>query len=124
VARWADGLLAWSFAPDIPSLTETYRIMTDGWRDAGRPGAPRFIAGFWYALGPKAEDRIEQFARRYLAYFGDDNAKRTAKSITTHSPDRIKDILAALADMGTDEAIPVPVSGDLAQLELLAELVA
>jgi alkanesulfonate monooxygenase SsuD/methylene tetrahydromethanopterin reductase-like flavin-dependent oxidoreductase (luciferase family) len=123
VARWADGLSAWSFEPDVTALEQSYRIMSEAWREAERPGAPRFVAGFWYALGPGAAERIERFVSRYLAYFGDKMARRVARSITTSNAGRVKEILAALADIGTDEAIPVPVSADLEQLERLAELV-
>jgi alkanesulfonate monooxygenase SsuD/methylene tetrahydromethanopterin reductase-like flavin-dependent oxidoreductase (luciferase family) len=124
VARWADGLSAWSFEPNVPALAATYRIMTEAWRAAGRTGQPRFVAGFWYGLGTDAPDKVQRFVRRYLAYFGDDMARRTARSVKTTSPSAIADTLSALADIGTDEAIPVPVSGNLDQLERLGELVA
>lgn len=123
VARWADGLATWSFEPDVAALAESYRIMTEAWREAGRPGAPRFVAGFWYALGPNAAEKIERFVSRYLASFGEKMSRRIARSITTSSPERVREVLAALTDIGTDEAIPVPVSADLEQLERLGDLV-
>jgi alkanesulfonate monooxygenase SsuD/methylene tetrahydromethanopterin reductase-like flavin-dependent oxidoreductase (luciferase family) len=124
VARWADGLSAWSFQPNVPALAETYRVMREAWSAAGRSGAPRLVAGFWYGLGDDAGERVGSFVRKYLAYFGTDSAAQTARSVRTVTPQRIKDTLAALADLGTDEVIPVPVSGDIEQLDRLAELIA
>jgi alkanesulfonate monooxygenase SsuD/methylene tetrahydromethanopterin reductase-like flavin-dependent oxidoreductase (luciferase family) len=124
VARWADGLSAWSFQPNVPALGETYRIMRDAWSATNRRGAPRFVAGFWYALGDDAGERMQSFVQKYLAYFGEDTAIRTAKSVRTTTPQKIKDTLSALADIGTDEVIPVPVSASLDQLDRLAELIA
>jgi alkanesulfonate monooxygenase SsuD/methylene tetrahydromethanopterin reductase-like flavin-dependent oxidoreductase (luciferase family) len=124
VARWADGLSAWSFQPNVPALGETYKIMRDAWKAAGRAGAPRFVAGFWYALGDDADHRMQSFVQKYLAYFGQDLATQTAKSVRTTTSQRIKDTLRALADIGTDEVVPVPVSARLDQLDRLAELIA
>jgi hypothetical protein len=98
--------------------------MREAWGAARRSGAPRFVAGFWYALGNEAPELVRRFVGRYLAYFGRDVAARMAKSVRTTSPQQVSDTLRALQDLGTDEVIPVPVSADLDQLERLAELIA
>lgn len=124
VARWADGLSAWSFQPSVPALSETYKVMREAWSAEGRRGAPRFVAGFWYGIGDDAGERVSRFAQKYMAYFGNDVATQIAKSVRTTSPQRIKDTMSALADIGTDEVIPVPVTADIDQLDRLAELIA
>jgi alkanesulfonate monooxygenase SsuD/methylene tetrahydromethanopterin reductase-like flavin-dependent oxidoreductase (luciferase family) len=123
VARWADGLSAWSFQPSVPALGETCKVMREAWAAAGRTAAPRFVAGFWYALGDDASDRVGSFVRKYLAYFGEEMAAKTARAVRTTTPQSVKDTLSALADLGTDEVIPVPVTADLDQLDRLADLI-
>lgn len=123
VARYADGLSAWSFQPNIPALNETYKVMRAAWAKAGRRGAPRFVAGFWYALGGNAAERVVSFVRKYMAYFGEEMATQIATSVRTTAAQPIKDTLRALEDIGTDEVIPVPVTGDIDQLDRLAELI-
>ena len=123
VARYADGLSAWSFQPNVPALSETYKVMREAWSAAGRRGAPRFVAGFWYGFGDDASARVVSFVRKYMAYFGEDMATQIAKAVRTTTPQKITDTLRALADIGTDEVIAVPVSADLDQLDRLGELI-
>ncbi len=123
VARWADGLSAWSFEPNAAALRETFRLMEDAWRAAGRAGRPRLVAGFWYALGPGAEATLRTYVAKYLGYFGVEVALMTAHSVRTTNVNAVRDALRSFADAGVDEAIPVPVSADIDQLDRLADLV-
>ena len=123
VACWADGLSAWSFEPNAAALQESFRLMEDAWRAAGRAGRPRLVAGFWFALGPGAEETLRTYVGKYLGYFGVEVAHMTARSVRTTNRKTVRDALRAFADAGVDEAIPVPVSADIDQLDRLADLV-
>jgi alkanesulfonate monooxygenase SsuD/methylene tetrahydromethanopterin reductase-like flavin-dependent oxidoreductase (luciferase family) len=105
-------------------MAQTYDQFRGAWSEAGRSGQPYLLSGFWYALGPDAENRLRDFVARYLGYFGDDMAKRTAASMRTWSPSAIRDALEAFAEIGTDEMTLVPVSSDLDQLDRLADVIA
>ena len=123
VMRWADGLSAWSFEPNVEVIRQTYQIAEDAWRAAGRRGRPRFVMGCYYALGPRADEYLDAALMHYHAYFGADIAAEIVKSVSTKTPQSIRDALRALADIGTDEMILVPVASDIDQLERLADLI-
>lgn len=122
VARWADGLSGWSLEPSAEVTAQTWRLLDEAWKDAGRSGAPYRLSGFWFALGPGAEDRLRRFVARYLGYFGDDLASATAAGVRTWSARAIGDALKAFEDIGTDEMTLVPVSDGIDQVDRLADL--
>ncbi len=122
VARWADGLSAWSFEPNVEVIRETYRIAEAAWEAAGRASRPRFVMGCYYALGPRADEHVQAALSQYHAYFGADVAASIVRQVRTRSPAAVRDVLRAFADIGTDELILVPVANELDQLERLAEL--
>lgn len=121
--RWAEGLSGWSFEPDAAALKETFRIATAAWQEAGRPGRPRFVVGSYYALGPRADERIDSALTQYLGIFGADVAKSIAASVRSRTPRAILDAQRAFEDIGTDEFVWVPLASELDQLERLTDVV-
>lgn len=124
VGRWADGLTTFDFEANATTIRRYYDIAEEAWRDGGRSGSPRFVAGLYYALGPDAEDRLHSFISDYYGYFGPAVSQSLAKVVPTTTPQAIKDAVRAFSDIGTDELVLVATSPNLDQLERLAELVA
>jgi alkanesulfonate monooxygenase SsuD/methylene tetrahydromethanopterin reductase-like flavin-dependent oxidoreductase (luciferase family) len=123
-ARWADGVLGFDLGPDAAAAERLVRAARAAWRDAGRRDAPVVTTSFWCALGGGARERLDAYARRYLAVFGDAAAASLAARCTAAGADRVRDALRDARDAGADECFLVPTCADPAELARLADLVA
>lgn len=122
-ARWADGLLGWSFEPNADVVALSYRIAEDAWKAARRTDRPRLLVGCYFALGPNAAERMGVYVRHYQDFLGADVAASIAQSITTTTPAAVRAAIRALADIGTDELILVPTIAEIEQIDRLAAVV-
>jgi hypothetical protein len=77
---------------------------------------------FWCATGPDARERLDAYARRYLAVFGEAAAGALAARCTAAGGDRVREAITQARDAGADECFLVPASADVAELERLAAL--
>jgi len=123
-ARWADGIVGFSFGPDPGEVAAQFRKAEQAWKEAGRSEAPRRVTTCWYALGADGERRLHDYAVRYLEIFGREAAEGLATLATTHGDDRLRDVVSRLAEAGTDELILVPTSTEPREIDYVAELVA
>lgn len=113
-AKYGIGWTAGGASPD--EVEGFFAKARAAWTDAGREGAPRLWALTYYALGPGGVET----ATEYLSDYYGDWGPGMAQQIPTDA-EAIAGAVAAFEAVGTDELIFVPVSSDLAQLELLAE---
>jgi alkanesulfonate monooxygenase SsuD/methylene tetrahydromethanopterin reductase-like flavin-dependent oxidoreductase (luciferase family) len=120
-ARLADGWCA-GVGP-VEQFAENAALLHDAWSRHGRAGGPRTLAFAYYALGPGGREAAERDLRHYYAWLGREAVDGIAASALTE-PEAIVDWLAAHADAGADEALLMPCSADLAQVELLADALA
>ncbi|HEY4332685.1 MAG TPA: LLM class flavin-dependent oxidoreductase, partial [Ilumatobacteraceae bacterium] len=118
-AKWADGVSGFALTGDAAEADRSFRAAEKAWSDAGRSDRPRLISGVFVALGEQAEETLKDFAVAYLSVFGTDVARMLADAMTVHSEDRLRAVVAAMADAGCDELILVPASSDP---DLLARL--
>ena len=125
-ARWADGVAGFSFGPDPAEVASGFERADAVWREAGRAERPRHVTSFWYALGPDADERLEAYARRYLAVFGEAPAAALASLCAAAGEEGLRESLEALRAAGADEVLLVPTTADPVELErteaVLAEL--
>ena len=121
-ARWADGVLGFDFGPDAAEVERA------GARGASRvarrrsPRAPNCTTSFWFALGPDARERLDAYARRYLAVFGDAAARALAARCLAAGEPAVRTALRQLRDAGIDECFLVPTTADVAELDRLQAL--
>jgi alkanesulfonate monooxygenase SsuD/methylene tetrahydromethanopterin reductase-like flavin-dependent oxidoreductase (luciferase family) len=120
-ARLADGWCAG--VGRIEQFTENAALLRDAWSRHGRAGRPRILAFAYYALGAGGREVTERELRHYYAWLGREAVDEIAASALTE-PAAIVDWLAAHADAGADEALLMPCSVDLVQVELLADALA
>jgi alkanesulfonate monooxygenase SsuD/methylene tetrahydromethanopterin reductase-like flavin-dependent oxidoreductase (luciferase family) len=99
---------------------ERERLET-AWRAAGRDGAPRTMALFYFSLGDRAEEEAREDLGDYYAYVGE-YAEMIIQG-AAKDEDRVRQYLAAFEQAGVDEVICFPVSAEPAQVELLAQAV-
>jgi hypothetical protein len=93
------------------------------WRDAGRETPPRLTTSFWYALGPQARGQLDTYLDRYLNFMGAESARLLAPRVRAASAAAVREALARLADLGTDEVMLVPTTADPDEVDRVAELV-
>src|SRR3954471_14767964 len=67
-ARHADGLNVHDIGGDVALAKALFGMMTDAWKEYGRAGKPRLIAGFFFALGPDSDRHIDTYFHDYYEY--------------------------------------------------------
>ena len=123
-AAWADGVMGFSTAGDAAEVAAAFELVRAAWRDAGATRAPRLVTGFWYALGPGAEERLRSYVFDYLRLFGEKPARAMAERCRISSVDRFRECIEAAAALGADELMLVPTTADPAELDRTAEALA
>jgi alkanesulfonate monooxygenase SsuD/methylene tetrahydromethanopterin reductase-like flavin-dependent oxidoreductase (luciferase family) len=119
VGRWGDGFIAGGRDPQ--GTRQFFNLAEESWKAAGRPGKPRLVGCFYYALGPDAKERGGAYLRSYYSMLGPMVEMMINNlPITTQS---IKERIQAYTDIGADEVILWPCTPDLEQIDQLAELV-
>lgn len=119
VGRWGDGFIAGGRDPQ--GTRQLFSLAEESWKAAGRPGKPRLVGCFYYALGPDAKERAGAYLRSYYSFMGP-----MVETMINNLPitiETIKERIQAYADIGADEVILWPCTLDLEQLDQLAELV-
>ncbi|HEX6484306.1 MAG TPA: LLM class flavin-dependent oxidoreductase [Ktedonobacteraceae bacterium] len=119
IGRWGNGYISGGGGPG--AARQGYSAAEQAWKEAGRPGKPRFVGATYYGLGPGAAERAAQYIHHYYSFLGP-IADRLASSIPS-TPDAVKGAIQAFSDVGVDELIFWPTIPDLNQVELLAELI-
>jgi hypothetical protein len=84
---------------------------------AAVPGLPRVITARYFSLGPQA-DRV---ADEYLEHYYGREYFTPARSDTLTSAEGVRAELARLAGAGCTDVVLYPCSGDLDQVEWLAQ---
>ncbi len=120
-ARWADGNMGFSLAPNTDDHGATVAAFVDAWAEAGRRERPYVSTSFWYSLGPDATDELHAYAARYLAIFGDDAAAMMASLCTAAGLDATVEAVERCEAAGMDELYLVPTSPDPADLQPLVD---
>ena len=124
--RLGDGYVAGS-AGSAPSnqaqeVLGYYKVAHDAWKEAGKPGRPRLVAGLTCAWGEYAADRTAESIRSYYAFRGE--AARTMEINVPSTKKALRDAVRAYEEIGCDELVLEPGHADLEQIDRLAEFVA
>lgn len=117
VGRWADGYIAGAGGHERAQAS--YRSAEEAWSAVGRVGRPRFVGLMYFALGP---DATERGAPAILRYYGEQFGERLVQAMP-NSPEAVKGVIQAFAEIGMDELVFLPTIPDLDQVNRLAELV-
>jgi alkanesulfonate monooxygenase SsuD/methylene tetrahydromethanopterin reductase-like flavin-dependent oxidoreductase (luciferase family) len=119
--RLADGYIAGG-AADPVRAQQTYKIAEQAWKDAGRPGQPRFVACMYVVVGENLAERAGNYILDYYSQMGP-TAEMMAKAIP-NTPAAIQEKIKGLAGVGVNELILWPTVAELDQVDRLAEVVA
>jgi hypothetical protein len=100
-------------------MKDLWALVLHSWEAAKREGRPRWVGSSYAALGPKAQEQVEEYIRTMYA-FDPALALRRLRSIPT-TPAAVRDVIGDQAAMGVDEFVIRPCSADPAFPDLLAE---
>jgi alkanesulfonate monooxygenase SsuD/methylene tetrahydromethanopterin reductase-like flavin-dependent oxidoreductase (luciferase family) len=118
VARWGIGYIGTSMP--APMVAPCFEATRGAWAKAGREGSPRLVAIAYFALGDAVQGQANVWA--YYSTAGDEIARRITGGIAA-GPARVRDTVAAFADIGADELIFNPTAGDPDEITRLAHIV-
>ena len=119
VGHWGNGFIVGGRDPK--GTQQLFQLAEEAWKGAGRPGQPRLVGCFYYALGPNAKEQASAYLRNYYAMLGP-----MVETMIANLPmtiDAIKERIQAYEDIGAGEVIMWPCTTDLEQLDQLAELI-
>lgn len=121
-AQWAEGIYGFAMNGDA-GLTDYFKNTAEKcWQDAGREDKPYFLGGFWYSLADNAELRLKDYVFNYLRTFGDDEARKTANTMTRFTEDKIVEALYGMKQLHVDEVFMVPATADIEEITRLEKL--
>jgi hypothetical protein len=120
VARWGDGFIAGGGGNPQQAL-QFYQVAERSWREAGRPGKPRFVAACYWALGPHAQEGVRAYIGDYYRMMAL-NVETMIGGVPTNEQ-VIRERVRAFADVGVDELILWPCIAELDQVDRLAQVV-
>jgi alkanesulfonate monooxygenase SsuD/methylene tetrahydromethanopterin reductase-like flavin-dependent oxidoreductase (luciferase family) len=115
--RYAEGWTVGGGGPDMaaPMIEKVRRA----WRDAGREGEPRIAALIYFGLGDPEASR--QSLRDYYGFLGQWVDAIVESAI--RSPQAVKDVARAFADVGVTELVFDPTIASLDEVDRLADAV-
>ncbi len=124
--RLGDGYIAGS-AGSAPSnqaqeVMGYFRTVESAWREAGKPGKPRLVAGLTCAWGQYTADRTAESIRSYYSFRGE--AARTMEVRVPSTPKTLREAFRAYEEIGCDELILEPGLADIDQIDRIADFVA
>ena len=120
-AAWADGISGFSFGPDAAEIANQFELARSAWKEEGRETSPQLVTSFWFALGPKPREQLDGYLHRYLDFMGEGAARKLAPTVSTTSPQALRDAARRVADLGCDELILVPTTADPDELDRVAD---
>jgi alkanesulfonate monooxygenase SsuD/methylene tetrahydromethanopterin reductase-like flavin-dependent oxidoreductase (luciferase family) len=121
-AKWADGISSFSFGPTREDVEPRFELARAAWKEAGRARPPRLVTGFWFALGPRAREQLDEYLDRYLAFMGPQAGRRLAAHMTATSAQALRDAANMIADLGADELLLVPTTSDPDEVDRVAQI--
>jgi alkanesulfonate monooxygenase SsuD/methylene tetrahydromethanopterin reductase-like flavin-dependent oxidoreductase (luciferase family) len=119
--KLSDGYIAGG-GGDAARVRQGFELVLQSWKEAGKPGAPRFVAAFYSVVGADKLEQAGAYLRSYYSFFGP-MAEGMVQGLP-RTPDAIRKLIHDFANVGVDELILWPTVAELEQLDLYADLVA
>jgi alkanesulfonate monooxygenase SsuD/methylene tetrahydromethanopterin reductase-like flavin-dependent oxidoreductase (luciferase family) len=117
-AEYGDG---WASADRPEPFIEGAAKMRAAWATAGRSGAPRLTATFYFALGEEGLRVADSNLSRYYSAASPRSKQWVLRSLARDA-DAVLETIAAFKQAGANDLICLPTSTDPGELERLAEI--
>jgi hypothetical protein len=106
---------------DPALMLELWEHINRAWSEAGRQGRPRWVGASYFALGRNAVDHATKYVQANYGYNPQLAEKRLRGIPTTR--EAVEEAIQRQSEMGADEFILRTCSGELDQMERLADIV-
>ncbi|HUH36573.1 MAG TPA: LLM class flavin-dependent oxidoreductase [Spongiibacteraceae bacterium] len=123
VAHWADGLYGFAMNGEREVMQYFFDSADAAWTAAGRSTPPVKMGGFWCSLARDSKAALQSYVYDYIKIAGEDEARKTAASMTRHTPAAILEAIDGIEQTGCEELMLVPATAELCEVERLAELI-
>jgi alkanesulfonate monooxygenase SsuD/methylene tetrahydromethanopterin reductase-like flavin-dependent oxidoreductase (luciferase family) len=120
IARWGDGYLS-PVGGSPEAVLALWGRIQEAWREAGRSGAPRWVTGAYFALGPNAESIADRYIEENYGF--NPNLARRIRSNVPTSPQAIYDTMRRLEDLGSDEYVLRTCTTTFEELDAISEVI-
>jgi len=120
-ARFADGILGFSFALATDEVRYAFEAARNAWKAAGRLVPPRLVTGCWFALGPGGRAQMDAYLGRYLSFLGP-AAESLIPLVPTISAQALRDAVQRARDIGADEIVLAPTTSDPDEVKRVEDL--
>ena len=117
-AEYGDG---WASVDGPERFIEGAEKMRAAWAIAGRSGAPRLLATFYFSLGEAGPLAADSNVLRLYNAAGPSSRQSALQSVARNT-DAVLETIAAFNAAGADDVICLPTATDLHELERLAEI--
>jgi alkanesulfonate monooxygenase SsuD/methylene tetrahydromethanopterin reductase-like flavin-dependent oxidoreductase (luciferase family) len=110
-ARWADGIVGFSFTMAEEELHANAATIRKAWEEAGRDDAPRLLTGTWFALDDAPQEQLADYLMRYLNFLGP-MAEHFIPTVTAVGVDGLRRAVEHAQAAGFDELLLTPTTTD------------
>jgi alkanesulfonate monooxygenase SsuD/methylene tetrahydromethanopterin reductase-like flavin-dependent oxidoreductase (luciferase family) len=120
VAGFGDGYMAPGGA-STEVIGARWGMVREAWSAAGRAGTPRFLAGTYYALGPRADELADAYIEE--AYGHDRQLAARRRSTLPTDPVGLLEAMDRASALGVDEFVLRPCGPDIDQADRLTRVI-
>lgn len=120
-ARFADGILGFSFTLAREELDYAFEGARNAWKAAGRTAPPTLVTGCWFALGSGGRAQMDAYLGRYLSFLGS-SASGLIPLVPTVDAQGLRDAVARARDAGADEIVLAPTTLDPSEIKRVEDL--
>lgn len=120
-ARFADGILGFSFTLAREELDYAFEGARNAWKAAGRTVPPTLVTGCWFALGSGGRAQMDAYLGRYLSFLGP-SASGLIPLVPTVDAQGLRDAVARARDAGADEIVLAPTTLDPTEIKRVEDL--
>jgi alkanesulfonate monooxygenase SsuD/methylene tetrahydromethanopterin reductase-like flavin-dependent oxidoreductase (luciferase family) len=121
-SKWADGIYGFAMNGEQELIQHFFDAADTAWNENSRNFNPYKMGGFWYSLADNAEDALKNYVFDYLKITGEDEARKTANTMTLFTPAAIVEAIDAIEQTGCEELFLVPATADIAEVNRIADL--
>ena len=119
-ARYADGWIMGGGGPE--QFRSGREQLLAAWKKEGREDQPHAMSLAYFSLGDDAEANANRYLLDYYGFLGEELSGMIARGAATDA-DTVKQYVSAFEAAGCDELVIFPCSGELRQIELLADAI-
>jgi alkanesulfonate monooxygenase SsuD/methylene tetrahydromethanopterin reductase-like flavin-dependent oxidoreductase (luciferase family) len=122
VGTTADGVITFGFDGDPANHVAVHDAILPQWQAAGRAGAPRVVAGNFFALGPDAESGAAAYLSDHYGWLSPDERTAFIEAMGCKTPEAIRETVQKFEATGVvDTLFFTPTIASLDQVDRLID---